>query len=501
MTSLRAVPSIGVAYINAALTLAGHQVQIIDAVGEALLQYRVIEGSSWAMNGLTAKEIAGRIHPDTDFIGVSVMHANEWIYDKFIIKTLNQKFPNAKVFVGGETATGLCDQIMSDPEINVALAVLGEADETCTTAIKALAGEIPYESAPGIAFKKNGQTIKTKRNENIREVDALPFPRWEGFPLENYFSAMTGVSSHAERSMTMVATRGCPHACTFCTVPGMWNSKWNPRSPENVVDEMQENARKYGVTHIDFVDLTFATNKRWTERFCEVIQERNFKIRWSLPIGTRTESLTPELLKKMKDAGCQRILYSPESGSKITLQRINKKLKISDLNRAITGSLDAGIVIKLATIFGFPGQTKREVLQSLWFIFIAALRGVHDVVCLCFVPYPGTKLYDDLVSSGEVIPGVTPTRLNNDIKDMTSWSEHIPKWSVSYIAFFGMATFYGTQFLVRPLRFLKALYRIFIERQPVTNFESIIYCVFFRPTVHIDRAENVKPNLKVSFET
>lgn len=493
VTSLRAVPSIGIAYINAALTNDGHNVQVIDAPGEALLKYRKIQNSNLTINGLTAKEICARINHEVQLIGVSAMHDVEWVYDKFIIKTLNQHFPHAKIFLGGENATGSCDAILNDPELNISLIVLGEADKIAPLIVNALINNEPLDGLSGIAFKNSaGKIIKTNRDNNIRDVDSLPFPRWDGIPLENYFRSKTGISSHAEKSLTMVATRGCPHACTFCTVPNMWNSKWFPRTPENVIAEMEYNIEKFGITHIDFVDLTFATNFNWTLKFCEILKEKKLNIKWSLPIGTRTESLTPELLKLMREVGCQRILFSPESGSKLTLKRINKKLKITDMNRAIQGSLDAGIVVKLATIFGFPGQTKQEAAQSLWFIFIAALKGVHDVVCLCFVPYPGTALRDQLVQSGEFIPDQTPTRLNNDIKDMTSWSKFIPKWSVRYITLFGMALFYGTQFLVRPNRIYIAIKNIFFKKQPVTNFESLIYCLFYRPSIQIEETEELQ---------
>jgi radical SAM superfamily enzyme YgiQ (UPF0313 family) len=214
--------------------------------------------------------------------------------------------------------------------------------------------------------------------------------------------------------------------------------------------------------------------------------ERNLGVRWSLPIGTRTESLDREILRKMRQAGCLRILFSPESGSKLTLRRINKKLDIHDMNAAISGSLEAGLTVKLATIFGFPGQTRREVAATLRFVFLAALKGVQDVVCLCFVPYPGTELFHQLVREGEVVPGRTPVRLNNDIRDMTSWSVHIPKWATRYISLFGMAMFYGTQFLCRPWRLLKAFHHVFVRRSPVTNFEAMLYCFFFRAIVRID---------------
>ena len=91
VTSLRAVPSIGIAYINAALTQAGHSVTMIDAPGEALFRFHKIPGTNLVVNGLSASEICSRIPEDADLVGVSVMHANEWIYDREIIRAVTQK--------------------------------------------------------------------------------------------------------------------------------------------------------------------------------------------------------------------------------------------------------------------------------------------------------------------------------------------------------------------------------------------------------------------------
>src|SRR5579885_676496 len=102
VTSLRAVPSIGLAYVNAALFADGHGVTVIDAPGEALFRFHPIPGTPLMVNGLGAEEICDRIPKDVDLVGVSVMHANEWIYDRRVIQAVNRRFPRVPVFIGGE---------------------------------------------------------------------------------------------------------------------------------------------------------------------------------------------------------------------------------------------------------------------------------------------------------------------------------------------------------------------------------------------------------------
>jgi hypothetical protein len=155
------------------------------------------------------------------------------------------------------------------------------------------------------------------------------------------------------------------------------------------------------------------------------------------------------------------------------------------MEQVIRESVNLGYVIKLATIFGFPGQTKSEVFGTMRFIWQAAWIGVRDVVCLSFIPYPGTELHDELVANGRFKPD-QPVRLNNDIADMISWSENIPSWSMKYICFLGMASFYFLQFLFRPWRIIEFVKNIFILQKPQTNLESLIYCFFYRKTLLVE---------------
>jgi radical SAM superfamily enzyme YgiQ (UPF0313 family) len=263
----------------------------------------------------------------------------------------------------------------------------------------------------------------------------------------------------------------------------MWNAKWNARDPFAVIHEIKEMQLKYKIEHIDFVDLTFALNRKWTIEFCNHLISEKIKITWSLPIGTRVENLDGDIIKLMKKAGCVRVLYSPESGSEETLIRIKKKLKLHDMDRAILESIKNDIIVKLATIFGFPGQTLKEALNTYLFIIKSAFLGVHDVVCLCFVPYPGTELYDDLVKENKLIPESEMIRLNNDIKNMKSWSEHISNFQVRLIAFSGMASFYSLQFLIRPIRVISLIKNIFIRKEPGTNLETLIFNKLYKKKI------------------
>jgi anaerobic magnesium-protoporphyrin IX monomethyl ester cyclase len=491
--SLRAVPSIGIAYINAQLKKNNFETIVIDSPGEGINQFSKINETNLIINGLVAEQIISKIPDDVDLIAISVMHTNEWIYDKFIIKKIHEKFPQIKILLGGENATAQYESILNElPEVTAI--ILGEADLIVGEVARRLMNGSTLDGIPSVAYQDDTGIQKNERSSNIKNLGELEKPDWTDFPIENYFSKNSSISGFNYRSLTMTATRGCPHFCTFCTVPNMWNAKWNARDPQDVIEEILYYKKMFDVHHIDFVDLTFALNKKWTVDFCTKLIEQKVNINWSLPIGTRVESLDKSVIQLLREAGCIRVLYSPESGSGETLIRIKKKLKINDMEIAIRESVKAGLIVKLATIFGFPGQTLKEALWTILFIIKSAFWGVQDVVCLCFVPYPGTELYDDLIKSGKLNPEKEEIRLNNDLKNMKSWSEYISSRQVRLISFLGMSLFYTLQYLIRPWRIIILIQNVFIKKAAVTNFESLIFNKLSKRSIRFKFYENL--NLK-----
>ena len=478
ISSIAAVPDIGTAYINGALQSAGHDSFIIDAAGESLDESFLIENSDLVILGLSAEEIIKRIPEDVDMIGIQSMHSNRWIYDGYITRQIINKFPHAKVFLGGEHVTACADFILNEiPEISAC--VLGEGEETVVELVHYLELGLPLRDVKGIAYVDQFGKVKfTDKRRRRKDLDQLARPSWTNVPLKEYLDRRCGVNSFARRSITMVATRGCPFSCTFCTVPGMWESKWYARPPLDVIDEIKSYIKEYQVDHIDFVDLTIVINKEWMKEFCTLLIKENLGITWAIPIGTRTENLDEGLLKLMKDSGLTRLLYSAESGSSETLERIKKKLNIANFNMIVRKTVNLDICVKIAFIFGFPGQTLKEVFESFVLINKLAIWGVQDIVCLSFIPYPQTELFDQLNITYDYSTFDKNIQINNDIPNMKSWSDCFGDTALKFFIVFFTLYFYGFYFLLRPKRLLVSFYRIFVTKKAHTNFESIVFNLF-----------------------
>ncbi|MCZ6601410.1 MAG: cobalamin-dependent protein [Planctomycetota bacterium] len=478
VTTQQGVPSIGIAYLASSLEKNGHETSVVDAFGEAIDQFTAIRDTNLLINGLTADEIVDRIPANTDIIGVSCMYSNEWIYSKDVIRKIIEAFPATPVIGGGEHFTAEPEySYRSCPGLHSV--VLGEGEETLAALVDAIIENRPLDSVNGIAFRRNGEIVRTPPHPRIRQIDEIPIPSWDGMPLESYLDKGLGMSSVRGRNMPMLASRGCPYACTFCSNPMMWTQRWISREPKLVLREMKRWIDLYAVNHIEFYDLTAIVKRDWIIEFSKLLIEANLGVTWALPSGTRSEALDGEVLEALKASGCHSLTYAPESGSPATLKRIKKKVKLPKMIASMRSAVEEGIWIKANMIVGFPGQTKKEVWESFLFMVEMAWVGIQDVAVFPFVPYPGSELFRQLLDEGRIdrsdpdYENFLAGNVYNEVSGMLSWSEHLSHRQTKFLTVGGMAWFYGWQFLFRPWRLLGTIKRI-ASGQPQTMFDMAV---------------------------
>ena len=478
-------PSLGLAYLLGSLKDHGHDVCAIDAFGEDINRLATItniEANGILINGIGAEKIVSMIPKHTDVIGITCMFSNEWLYTRYIINQIKLNFPRVPIIAGGEHITSESYRSMLYTPALTACA-LGEGEETINDLVDALIARKNLGEVHGIAyFDENGDYRKTERRLRIKEVDDIPLPSWEEIPIENYLDAGLGNGTLERRAFPMLASRGCPYTCTFCSSPSMWGIRWVSRNPRLVVDEIKFYIRRYNINHIDFNDLTTVINRSWIIEFCKLLISENLGITWSLSSGTRSEALDHEVLDYMKRAGIERITYAPESGSNRTLERIKKKVNLKKMTRSIRSSVQVGIYSRANFIFGLPDQTKFEAFQSVAFATKLCFLGMYDIACMCFAPYPGSELFERLIREGGIKTdhGYDEFLINNLTTKMTgmrSWSKYIPSWSMPLWTIGTTIYFYSLQFILRPHRLFQLFYRL-MKRNPTTMFETIVYGLF-----------------------
>ncbi|MGE0323165.1 MAG: radical SAM protein [Polyangiaceae bacterium] len=466
-----ACPPLGIAYLGAVLRDAGARVALIDAVGEAPEQRRLTDDGRSYVYGLSVRGLRSRIPKTAQLIGVSCMFSEEWPLARAVIRELGEHFPEATIVAGGEHVTAVPQLVLEQcPELD--FCVVGEGEQTLLELCVALKNG---DSAllPGVIGRGAGPN---QRRARVRAIDELPRPAWDLLPMENYLSRGLGYGVKRGRSIPILATRGCPFSCTFCSSPQMWTTRWAARSPEAVLDEMGEGIERYRARNFDFYDLTAIVRKDWIEEFCRKLVERDYRITWQIPAGTRSEAIDANVARWLYRSGCRNIAYAPESGSPAVLRRIKKKVNLDVMKQSMSDAVHAGLMVKCNIIVGFPDETRDEVLDTLRLCRELARIGVQDINVTPFCPYPGSVLFDQLLDREEVsLDDEYFDRLASysDLTRAASFCAAMSSRELGFWRWWSMLEFYGRSFAGRPRRFASLLQHL-ARGQQTTRLERAL---------------------------
>ena len=460
-------PPLGLAYVAGTLQDAGYEVDVIDAVGESLDTRHPYDNDCF-LYGLSPGQTIERIDPGCTIIGVAAGFSFEWPPCRELVALIRERFPHALLIGGGEHITAMPEPSLSESELDIG--ILGEGEETVLTLVQMYAsGKLDPVVIEGVVYKaKDGTVVTNQRRARTRHINGIPWPAWNLLPIEAYLERGYGFGINRGRSMPVMASRGCPYQCTFCSNPQMWTTRWIPRDADLLLDELEYYQREFGAENFDFYDLTAIVKKSWIVDFCRKIKERNLTFTWQLPSGTRSEAIDQEVAELLFESGCRNLSYSPESGSPTVLKRIKKRITTDAVLASIKSSYRAGLNVKCNIMLGFPGETYKEVRESLGFAMRMALAGAYDLSIWAFSPYPGSELFDQIYQQGNI-------KLDNAYYDslrsyadasMTkSYSENFSDRNLKIMRIFGLCLFYGTSWLYRPGRPFKILYNLYRGKQ------------------------------------
>jgi radical SAM superfamily enzyme YgiQ (UPF0313 family) len=367
---------LGLLYLDTVLTKAGH---------ECIVKTYYSDG--W--NEKTRSDIIDVIAKEKpNVVGINCMTMNRYSCFQItnIINELNEVLgTDIKVILGGVHATSMYEQILENYPVDAI--VFGEGEETIVELVEVLNDKVMQgmktflRQIPGIAFKSpSGEIIKTNPREPIHDLDSIPFPRHELF-------AEKIKKTHCARMLT---SRGCPNACTYCSVSAYWGHRWRARSAKNVVDEIEyiTNRMPY-VEEILFYDDTFTLDNQRVMDICNDIIKRGIKVRWQC--SGRVDVISKEMLIKMKEAGCVLMMFGVESGSAQILKNINKRITKEQIKAAIDMANEVGLKNYIYLMVGNQGETWETIKETSE--FLATLKKVNVDSIERLQIYPNTEVY------------------------------------------------------------------------------------------------------------
>jgi len=368
----------GLAYIAAVCLKAGHEVKIYNQ-----------DVYHWPESHLTALLNKERY----DFIGISAC-GGYYQYRKVLklSEAINTAEQRPFFVLGGHLAAPEPEYFLRKTSADAI--VIGEGELTVINLLEALEQKKPLHSVNGIAFLENGECIQTIRQALIKDIDGIPFPAWELFPINHYALLRVPHIKNSERWLPVLSGRGCTFNCNFCY---RMDKGFRARSPESIVEEIAKLKKDYRISFITFSDELLMSSTQRTVELCETIIKNNLDIKWDC--NGRLNYAKPDVLKLMKEAGCVFINYGIESLDEQALRNMNKALTVKQITSGIENTLAAGISPGFNIIFGNIGETAESLRLGVEFLQkyndYYQMRTIRPVT-----PYPGSPLYYYAIEKG-----------------------------------------------------------------------------------------------------
>jgi len=473
-------PPLGIAYIAAAVKETKYPYRVIDGTGEALDSiYPYADRADFMMQGLTFEEIVERVPPEADVIGISCMFSTLWPITNRLARTVRRRFPKALLVLGGEHGTAVPEYVLSNSPFDVV--VLGEGEESFVELLRAYYQGLRFHDVKGLAFRDDDKIVKTGLSPRKRDVDSIKPPDWDSVPIEEYIARHQINGANMGRSMPLLATRGCPFQCTFCSSPGMWTQRWIARAPGLVANEMESYVHKYRVTNFDFQDLTAIINRQWIIDFSNELIRRNMHITWQMPSGTRAEAFDEEVSDLLYRSGCRALAFAPESGSPEILKVIKKQVNLPKMLRSMRIAIKRGLKLSCFIVIGFPDETTGTLRQTMKLIRKMAVLGVYDVSVSKFVPYPGSELFVRLQREGKI-------KLDDEffVSPMDFYTQKAPSYAnavstrrLYWTMIWMFVNFYVISFALRPVRVMRTLAKAIFADVEETRYAKWFVDRFF----------------------
>lgn len=341
-------PPLGILYLAGALESIGVDVRIVDAEPDVLSVDAIVE------------RIASH---DPHFVGVTSTTPEFHVATEIISRT-KQDNPEVITIMGGAHVTALPEESLRDnPSLDYV--VVGEGEES----IKRIVSERPSERV----------VVSTP----VADLNDLAAPARHLLDYDRY--RCPEPTKGLVKTDVIETSRGCPHRCSFCF---HMHAKVRFRDPVLVVDEIEKSHRETGAVMFNFFDDTFTLREERALVICDEIIRRNLKL--SLYCFTRADAISPDLLKKMKEAGFVRATMGVESGNQEMLNRYCKGTKLAEYERAYRWMQELDIETRGSFIIGGPFENHATIRDSIQF---ARRLPLYRIGVNILTPYPGTELY------------------------------------------------------------------------------------------------------------
>jgi magnesium-protoporphyrin IX monomethyl ester (oxidative) cyclase len=457
---------LGISYLAAVLR-DRTEVRLLDASILGVDRVR-LDPPDFEVRGLEPDELQRRIEElAPDVLGVSCVFSPQIPLVRETVRRAKRADPDLVTVTGGTHPSFLAEQVLAEtPELD--FVVLGEAEESFPQLLRALERGSGFEEIDGLAWR-DGERIRVQpKTRFITDLDSLPFPARDLLDMRLYERACIthGVFQDQKMAASICSSRGCPRGCLYCSSCVYWGHKFRPRSPTNVLDEIEELVSRYGVEEIQFEDDNLTLRPDRAKAIFRGMIERGFTLKFSLPNGVALNTIDEEMVRLMREAGCYEVYLPFESGNERVLKDVMRK-KWANVERSLEAAelfRRYGIRTMAYFMMGLPGETLEEMEDTYR---LAVRSGVFMPIIFVAQPLPGSAMTALLQDRGD-LPRDYRFENNRYVKSVF----HTPEWTSEQVEHMAHSSFLRAQ-LRSFLRQPDELWRSYL-RQPFYWFGSFL---------------------------
>ena len=372
-------PTLGIGYIASVLLQDDFEVEIIDCY---------LKNYTFDQVG----ELIKQNKPNAIGITSTIVNINDSLK---MAEYFKKKFPEIILVLGGPQLTA--DIKGTFKNSNFDFGIYGEGEYAALELFQSLRnGDRNFDSILNLVWRKEKEIVINPVRPYITNLDELPQPARHLYPHIKEYHPVPASYKRLPVGQ-MITSRGCPNQCIFCD-RSVFGNKYRAHSAEYVLDEIEGLIENYGAREIRFMDDTFSLIPERVEKICQGILDRRTDITWSCL--TRVDRVNPDILKKMKQAGCWQVIYGLETGDPEILKRVKKGTTLEQAEKAIRWSKQAGLETRATFILGLPGESIETIKKTVNF---AKKLDLDVVNFFTVVLYPGNELYRIAKKEGKIL--------------------------------------------------------------------------------------------------
>ena len=322
--------------------------------------------------------------------------------------------------------------------------MIGEGEITLKELISKLEnGDTDIKNVEGLAFRENGEVLRTSSRQIVKELDSFPSPAWDLVDISSYKNIW--MENNGYFSLNIATTRGCPFKCNWCAKP-IYGNRYNSRSPQKVVEEIELLMNNYQVNYFWMCDDIFGLKPGWVQEFRDAVKEKGLKFKYK--IQSRVDLLLQEdTIAALAESGADTVWVGAESGSQKILDAMDKGTKVEQIYKATKLLKNNGIRPAFFLQFGYLGETKEDINKTINMVLDLMPEEIGISVSY---PLPGTKFYE---------------KVKEQLKEKTNWTDS------DELALMYKGTF-------SPLYYRKLhryVHKVYRRRQSLFNLKNIIF--------------------------